>query len=434
VREVARYRRQAPLFGVIAAGGFSLLGNAVAGVALPWFVLGLTDSAAWTGIAAAAGMVPLVLGAFFGGPLIDWFGARRVAVTADLISAASVTAVPVLFLLGELSLGWLLALIVIGALLDGPGITAQDARLPELARLAGLPIERVTAIDELLENAAVILGPPVAGLAIVAFGVERTLFITAFCSLTAAVINGVSLPRHRRRARLVAGSDGILSGARFLLGDALLRTILILAMVVLAVFGALNAVVMPAMLRAGDGSALDLGVSLAAAGGGAACATITFAVCGHRGDVRLILLLGLAGAAGSIGALAVATTPPLMWVAAGALGLSTGALGPLVNALFLRRAPSAIRGGVLGMTTAAALVATPVAVLMTGLGAEVVGPRPLLAGLSAVLALLTTFAALNPVLRALSQRRPKTPETHPKRMAFHRARRRRPPHARNLPG
>jgi macrolide resistance protein len=84
--------RRAPLYGVILAGGLSLFGNAVAAVALPWIVLSLTGNAAWTGIAAAAGMIPLVIGAFCGGPIVDRFGSRIVAVTADLASALSVAA------------------------------------------------------------------------------------------------------------------------------------------------------------------------------------------------------------------------------------------------------------------------------------------------------------------------------------------------------
>lgn len=48
-----------PLYGIILAGALSLFGNAVAGVVLPWIVLSLTGNAAWTGIAAAAGMIPL---------------------------------------------------------------------------------------------------------------------------------------------------------------------------------------------------------------------------------------------------------------------------------------------------------------------------------------------------------------------------------------
>ena len=41
--------RRAPVYGAIIAGGITLFGNAVAAVALPWLVLGITGSAAWTG-------------------------------------------------------------------------------------------------------------------------------------------------------------------------------------------------------------------------------------------------------------------------------------------------------------------------------------------------------------------------------------------------
>jgi macrolide resistance protein len=130
-----RVRRRIPLYGLIAAGGFSMLGNAVASVALPWFVLSLTDSAAWTGAAAAVGLGPLIVGSFVGGMVVDRFGSRRVAVMADLLSAVSVAAIAVLLLSGHLKLGVVLCLIAVGALLDGPGSIALDVRIPDLARL-----------------------------------------------------------------------------------------------------------------------------------------------------------------------------------------------------------------------------------------------------------------------------------------------------------
>lgn len=385
-------RRRAPLYGVIAAGGFSLLGNAVAGVALPWMVLSLTGNAAWTGVAAAAGMVPLVIGAFFGGPLVDRFGSRVVAVTADLISAASVAAMPLLFFSGQLGLGALIALIVIGALLDGPGMIAHDARVPELARIARLPIERVTAIDELLENASVIFGPPIAGVAIAVFGIEYALLITAGCSLIAAVVGAICLPRRRRRAvRSTTGPDtghAMLAGLRFLISDPLLRLILVVAMVILAAFGALNTVILPALFRAEGANALDLGLFLAVAGLGAATSAVGFAIWGRHWNGRVLLVSGLFGGALSFGLIAFIHSGPYLLSAAALLGLSTGALSPFANALFLKRAPSAIRGGVLGTTTALAMVATPAAVLIAGLGVEAIGAGAFLYGLALILGLL----------------------------------------------
>ncbi|MFK3779291.1 MFS transporter [Agrobacterium sp. NPDC089420] len=399
-------RSRAPLYGVIVAGGLSLFGNAVAGVVLPWIVLSLTGNAAWTGIAAAAGMMPLVIGAFFGGPVVDRFGSRVVAVTADLASASSVAAIPLLMMTGQLDIGLLIGLIVIGALLDGPGMIAHDARVPELARVARMPIERVTSIDELLENAALIFGPPVAGIAIAAFGMEYALLITAGCSLLAAFIGAICLPRQRRRTIDPDKGGAALAGLRFLLSEPLLRLLLVVAMVMLAVFGALNAVILPVLFKAGGADVLDLGLFLAVSGAGAALSAVTFAVWGHAWNGRAVLLAGISGATLAIGLIAFLQTGPYLFVAAVLIGLSTGALGPLANAVFLKRAPASIRGSVLGTTAAIAMMATPLAVLVAGFGVEAAGSAWFLWGLTATLFLLMPWVLFSRAARMMGRSPP----------------------------
>ena len=214
--------RRAPVYGAIIAGGITLFGNAVAAVALPWLVLGITGSAAWTGAAAAAGMVPLIIGAFFGGQMLERHGARRVAVAADLVSAGSLIAIALLHENGQLGMTALMALIALGALFDGPGMAASESRYPELARLARMPLERVTAMDELADGAATIAGPIAAGLSIALVGPELTLWLTALCSITAAALNAIYLPGRRRAARGVA-RQGALIGVRFLWSEPPLR-------------------------------------------------------------------------------------------------------------------------------------------------------------------------------------------------------------------
>lgn len=395
-----------PLYGIILAGGLSLFGNAVAGVVLPWIVLSLTGNAAWTGFAAAAGMMPLVIGAFFGGPIVDRFGSRVVAVTADLASAFSVAAIPLLMMAGQLDIGLLIGLIVIGALLDGPGMIAHDARVPELARVARMPIERVTSIDELLENTALIFGPPVAGIAIAAFGIEYALLITAGCSLLAAIIGAICLPRHRRRITDRDEGGVALAGLRFLLTEPLLRLMLVVAMVMLAVFGALNAVVLPVLFKVSGADVLDLGLFLAVSGAGAAFSAVTFAIWGHAWNGRIVLLAGISGATLAIGLIALIETGPYLFFAAALIGLSTGALGPLANTMFLKRAPASIRGSVLGTTAAIAMMATPLAVLIAGFGMEAVGPALFLWGLTATLCWLVLWVLLSQVARMLGKSPP----------------------------
>lgn len=393
--------RRLPLFGVMAAGGFSIFGNAIAGLTLPWFILSLTDSATWMGVTAAASMSALVAGSLFGGPLIDRLGSRTMVVTSDVVSAISVAALPLLFLTGHLTIGMVIALAALGALIDGPGMAASDGRYPELARLAGVPLERVTAIDELVENGATILGPPIAGVVIAVFGIAPALFITASCSLIAAILAWISFPR---RARPTSGPTvAFLDGARFLIGDPGLRLLLILSMAVVAVFGGLNAVVMPVLFGSAGKTALDLGAFLTVAGCAAAVAALGFARCGPRIDRRLVVLASLVGTSIGLGLMSVTGAGLPLFIAGAILGLATGALAPLVRTITMRRAPASIRASVIGASTAAALVATPLMALVAGVLVDLWGVTPVLAGFSALLAILWLIAAFSPDLARISQ-------------------------------
>ncbi len=69
-------RRYSPLATLFAATFLFRIGNAVAALALPWFVLSHTKSAAWAGATAASSVIATIIGAWVGGGLVDRFGAR----------------------------------------------------------------------------------------------------------------------------------------------------------------------------------------------------------------------------------------------------------------------------------------------------------------------------------------------------------------------
>ena len=85
-----------PLFALLLANAVSLTGNTLTFVAVPWFVLQTTGSAARTGLAGGAAFLAAVLAGLFGGPIVDRLGFRRTSVLADLASCASVAAIPLL--------------------------------------------------------------------------------------------------------------------------------------------------------------------------------------------------------------------------------------------------------------------------------------------------------------------------------------------------
>ena len=89
-------RRRAPLYALFLADTVSLAGNAVAQLAIPWYVLITTGSAALTGLAVFFGLLPVVISGFLGGVIVDRLGFRRTSVIADLASSAAVAAIPAL--------------------------------------------------------------------------------------------------------------------------------------------------------------------------------------------------------------------------------------------------------------------------------------------------------------------------------------------------
>src|SRR5690625_784433 len=88
-----------PLTVLLTTGFLSLISNQLTALAVPWFVLVLTGSAAKMGITAAATMLPSVIMMFLGGALADRMNERRLSAFSDIISGVTVAMVPLLFAL-----------------------------------------------------------------------------------------------------------------------------------------------------------------------------------------------------------------------------------------------------------------------------------------------------------------------------------------------
>jgi hypothetical protein len=82
-----------------------------------------------------------------GGPLVDRLGFKRASVLADVTSAATVAAIPILHLVGVLAFWHILVLVFLLSSLNAQGDTAHYAMVPGLARRSAMSIERVNAAD-----------------------------------------------------------------------------------------------------------------------------------------------------------------------------------------------------------------------------------------------------------------------------------------------
>src|SRR5512143_3253992 len=116
-----------PILALFTANAISMIGNVCAGIAIPWFVLQTTGSAAQTGITGFFTILPVVLAGFHGGALVDRLGYKPTSIIADLTSGITVALIPLLHFTVGLQFWQLMVLVFLGGLLDAPGSTARGA-------------------------------------------------------------------------------------------------------------------------------------------------------------------------------------------------------------------------------------------------------------------------------------------------------------------
>ncbi|MCP2164390.1 MFS transporter [Goodfellowiella coeruleoviolacea] len=390
-----------PLY--LASSALSLLGNVIAGLVLPWLVLTRTGDAAAAGTLAAVTGLPMLAASLVGGVVIDRWGRRRVSVGADVASALSVAALPVVDLAFGLDLGWFMLFGVVGAVFDLPGMTARESLLPEIARAGGVPVERVAGLREGLQGVLTIVGPALVGGLMLALPGASVLWVTAACSGLAALLTAL-LPAGLGAPVAPAGQERrhwlaeLREGVTLLRSDRLLGGVTVLSTVELLVLAPLIGLLLPAHLAV-VGSAGQYGLVVSASAVGGVAGAVAYSVVGARLPRRMWFVGSTVLAGVGLVWLAVLPPFPLMLVAVLLVGVASGPMPPLLAVVTAERVPDALRGRVLGLQNAVSLGASPVGMfggglLVAGLGTSAAGV--VLAGLWV---LVTVFALLAPGLR-----------------------------------
>ncbi len=387
-----------PLFGLLTATGASVAANAMVTVLVAWLVLSRTGSPAQAGLVGSVALAAAVPALIAGGPLIDRWGRRRVAVGADLLSAAAVAALPLLDLTVGLSLVSILALVGVGALFDGPGAAAREATRPDVAATGGTSLDVVNARGEIAEDLGEIAGPALAGVGIGVLGAMTSLWVAAAFLLLAAATTWLTLPPDAARAdRPEPYLPAARAGLRAVWHDSTLRAATLLGTVAMVFFAPLT-LILTAHL-ASRGAPHALAAIMAALGCGAIVGALGYGSLAGRLHRRPVLLTGLTAAAIGLALMALLPATGILACLALLTGIALGPLNPALAAVVQARAPQGLRGRVISTQWSLALVASPIGVLGAGLLLEWTGPAWAL--LVAALGMLVTaaFAATTHGLR-----------------------------------
>jgi hypothetical protein len=382
--------RNRSLTALIAAEVISSFGSQMTFLALPWFVLVTTGSAARMGIVFAAEMAPVAVLGIPSGTLVTRLGARRSMLVADFARAPLIAAIPVLHSAGVLSFPLLLVLVALVGCFNAPYFGAQRVVLPELVGEDERVVAQANAFVEGGGRLASLVGPSTAGLLIVAVGVTNVVYIDAATYVVSFALVKLLVP-HRPPLARDEESGGVLAGLRFLLRDRVLGPLIASAIVANMAGPALTVGLLALAYGEYGHSSRVAGVLVAATSAGAIVGVVaTLALLSRVPPLRLASVAFVAGS------LPLWLLPVELPVAVLVLVLAVfGAATPLINApligVLTMRTPEALRAKVMAAVITVATLAGP-------LGAAAAGPLIQSIGVRSVLGLVAgsmTLSALS---------------------------------------
>jgi MFS family permease len=406
-------RQRTPFFALLVSYAMVYFSLMIAMVAVPWFVLETTGSAARTGIVAAVQGVPMVFAGIFGGVIVDRVGFKRTAMIADLVAGIAFGMIPLLYYTTGITFWQLLFFVFLRATFDTPGFSARHSMMPDIAERAGIRLERANSIQQTMMQSAILIAPASAGILIGVIGSSTVLWISTGMFLVSVTSLALFIPTLAPSAQASVQSQTkylgqLKGGLSFVFGT---RIILALMMTVMAVqfVRANQLVILPVYGHDLFQSASAFGFMFGATGAGGLITAILFAIWGHRWPRRPVVIVGASSLAFMF--LMLAATPPYWQIIIGMFiaGMMSGPMIPLVFTMIQEHTPSDLRGRVFGLYDAAIFTAMVPGRLIAGLMVEWTGLVQTLLIIGGSYLIAIAGMILNPNLRDL--RPPQTTES-----------------------
>jgi MFS family permease len=374
----------------------SLLGDQLSRVALSVLVFQRTESPLATASVYALTYLPPIIGGPLLAGLADRYARRRIMIFCDLLRAVLVA----LMAIPGTSFTVLCALVFCVVLLSAPFSAARAALLPEL--LKGDRYVAGSALQNMTNQGAQMLGFALGGALIMGMGPYRALALDAFTFLASALIlvSGV----RRRPAPFATDTDRpsmwtmTRAGSRLVFGDPRLRTLVLFAW--LCGFYVLpEGIATPyADVLAADRQQVSLVAGLLMGSMPTGTVVGAFLFSRYVNPSKRLRAMGWMAMLTCAPLILCAMEPPLavvlvLWFVSG-IG---GAYQLAANAAFVQCVPAERRGLAFGLVQSGLLASQGVGILIGGAAADVLNPAHVVAmagaaGLSVAAALTVLWA------------------------------------------
>lgn len=377
----------------------SLFGDALTLIALPWFVLQVTESGTATAGILLTLQLPAILTSMVIGSLIDRFQPRIIIAIDNGIRAFIIGLIPILYWFGLFEL-WLLFLLTFfaGMLVPATEVGSRSI-LPDLVEDKDLDAANMLWSFSL--NLSLVIGPAVAGLLVASFGGPAVLLIDAGTFAVMAIL-AVTLPILKRSQLPAQAPLSERLGLRQLWQMKVVRYTTLLSLVFFFSYGPLEAALplYSDVILQTDARGYGLLWSALAVGALAGTLSSTMLSKHLRLGVALPLIALLWGAS-----LLPMVFINKLWLACGLLllgGLMWGPYTPMETTLLQRNVPKAQLGRVFGARSTLLTGGSPLGLAIGGILLAFV-PSTSVIALSAIACILVGLGGLvSPAFRGLS--------------------------------
>ena len=382
----------------------SLVGTWMQITAQQWLVYDLTGSAALLGVFGFANQVPMLFLAWMGGYVGDRYDRHRGVMTTQTFSMILAFVLAALTLTHHVNKWNLIFIAFLVGIVNAFDVPIRQAFFVHMVGKEDLP--NAIALNSSIFNGARVVGPAIAGFAIVFVGEGWCFFLNGVSFI--AVLIALSMMRIEPVERPNSGESPVQSfiqGFRFAMSDVPIRSALLL-LSMLSLFGLQYSVFLPIYARdILHGGAKTLGLLMSAAGVGAVFGALQFAArTQYKGLARWIGATCTACAVGLV-IFAFATSFWLCAVVLFVVGFAATSQMAATNTIIQQRVPDELRSRLMAVYATMFMGVMPIGALVAGFVAKHIGaPHTLL--IFGILVLLGCLLFLSQVVMKVKREEP----------------------------
>jgi len=355
----------------------SLIGTWMQSTAQLWLIYKLTNSAALLGLFGFASQIPILFLASVGGYYGDRYS-RHLGVIWTQTSAMILSfGLAALTLLGVVRVWEIFVIAFLAGIVNAFDVPIRQAFLVQMVGKEDLP--NAIALNSSIFNSARVVGPAIAGFAIVWVGEGWCFFLNGI-SFLAVIVALFMMRLEKFKPRESEGSplQNFIGGFRYAMGDPPIRSVLLL-LSLMSFLGLQYAVFMPIfardVLHGGPGM---LGLLMSCAGCGAVIGALHFAA--KTDYKRLVDWIAVTSTSCALG-LILFSQSRVLWLSAVMLaivGFSTTSQMAATNTILQSRVPDKLRSRIMAVYATMFMGIQPVGALFAGgLAKRIGGPHAL---------------------------------------------------------